>query len=94
MYVAETHTGARVLHGLVAGPGEIEHAEPVGRTAALLCGLPGYQLLDSLAVDSAGNVVVGTLVNGGLTVIAPDGSGSVEHVRSARSARHQRLLRR
>ena len=37
------------------------------------------QLLDSLAVDSDGNVVVGTLVNGGLTVISPDGS-SAEHV--------------
>jgi gluconolactonase len=41
------------------------------------------QYLDSLAVDGAGNVVVGTLVNGGLTVIPPtaDGSGlDVEHV--------------
>jgi gluconolactonase len=37
------------------------------------------QLFDSLAVDGDGNVVVGTLVNGGLTVISPDGS-SVEHV--------------
>jgi gluconolactonase len=34
------------------------------------------QLLDSLAVDGAGNVVVGTLVNGGLTVVAPDADGS------------------
>jgi gluconolactonase len=39
----------------------------------LLHGLAGMQLLDSLAVDSAGNVVVGTLVNGGLTVISPEG---------------------
>jgi gluconolactonase len=35
--------------------------------------LPGYQLLDSLAVDGDGNVCVATLVNGGITVIAPDG---------------------
>jgi gluconolactonase len=40
---------------------------------AVLCGLPGYQLLDSLAVDGDGNVCVATLVNGGITVIAPDG---------------------
>ena len=37
------------------------------------------QLLDSLAVDSAGNVCVATIVNGGITVISPDG-GKIEHV--------------
>ena len=42
-------------------------------------GLPGFQLFDSLAVEEDGNVVVGTLVNGGLTVIAPSGD-VVEHV--------------
>ena len=31
------------------------------------------------AVDSEGYVVVGTLVNGGLTVVAPDGA-SVDHL--------------
>jgi gluconolactonase len=36
-------------------------------------------MLDSLAVDGDGNVVVATLVNGGLTVFAPDGS-SAEHL--------------
>ena len=40
---------------------------------------PGFQLFDSLAVDGAGNVCVATLVNGGITVISPDG-GSIEHV--------------
>ncbi|HTO00663.1 MAG TPA: SMP-30/gluconolactonase/LRE family protein, partial [Microthrixaceae bacterium] len=39
----------------------------------------GHQLLDSLAVDSEGYVCVGTLVNGGITVISPSGD-SVEHV--------------
>jgi gluconolactonase len=37
------------------------------------------QHFDSLAVDGDGNVDVATLVNGGITVIAPDGS-SAEHV--------------
>ena len=32
-----------------------------------------------MAVDSAGNVCVATLVNGGITVISPDGA-SVEHI--------------
>ena len=35
--------------------------------------MPGYQLFDSLAVDGEGNVCVATLVNGGITVIAPSG---------------------
>jgi gluconolactonase len=40
---------------------------------ALLCGLPGFQLLDSLAVDGEGNVCVATLATGAITVIAPNG---------------------
>jgi gluconolactonase len=39
----------------------------------------GLRLLDSLAVDSAGNVCVATLINGGITVISPDGV-SVEFI--------------
>ena len=42
--------------------------------SVVLHGLPGMQLLDSLAVDGDGNVCVATLVNGGITVIAPDGT--------------------
>ena len=40
---------------------------------------PGLQLLDSLAVDGEGWVCVGTLVNGGITAISPDGE-TVEHI--------------
>ncbi len=40
----------------------------------MLCGLPGYQLLDSLAVDGDGWVCVATIVNGGITAISPDGT--------------------
>ena len=43
------------------------------------CSTNRYQLLDSMAVDSAGNVCVATLLNGGITVIAPDGT-VLEHV--------------
>jgi gluconolactonase len=78
LYTAETHTG-RVYWWPIEGPGRVGQVTPVGHGGALLYGLPGMQLLDSLAVDSGGNVVVGTLVNGGLTVIAPDGE-RVEHV--------------
>src|SRR6478736_3808105 len=57
---------------------------PLAHHGALLAGLPGMQLLDSLGVDGGGYVVVGTLINGGLTVIAPDADGDgitgVEHI--------------
>jgi len=77
VYAAETHTG-RVFWWDLAGPGEIRpHASP--NTGHLLVGLPGLQLLDSLAVDADGNVCVATLVNGGITIISPDGART-EHV--------------
>ncbi len=84
LYVAQTFEG-RVWKWELAGPGEFAQASgddgnlltgPGG--GQLLTGLPGYQLLDSMAVDSAGNVCVATLMNGGITVISPDGA-SVEH---------------
>ncbi|MDQ2650199.1 MAG: SMP-30/gluconolactonase/LRE family protein [Actinomycetota bacterium] len=77
LYAAETHTG-RVFSWPVTAPGEVATTTPVGHGGHLLAGLPGMQLLDSLAVDAAGWVCVGTLVNGGITSISPDGS-RVEH---------------
>jgi gluconolactonase len=78
LYVAETFTG-RVHWWPVEAPGDLGHPNPVGHGGMVLAGLPGFQLFDSLAVDGDGNVVVGTLVNGGLTVVAPDGD-VLEHV--------------
>ena len=49
------------------GPGELAEASIVD-TSVCLYGFPGFQLLDSLAVDADGNVCVATLVNGGVTV--------------------------
>ncbi|GAA4878276.1 SMP-30/gluconolactonase/LRE family protein [Actinomycetospora straminea] len=77
LYVAETVTG-RVWAWDVAGPGRLTRAaEPVGphgpHGAVLLHGFGGYQMLDSLAVDGAGNVCVATLVTGAISVVAPDG---------------------
>ncbi len=71
LYAAETHTG-RVYAWNVTGPGEVER-NAVGAAGALVCGLAGMQLFDSLAVDGDGNVVVATLVTGALTVISPAG---------------------
>ena len=84
LYVAQTFEG-RVWQWDITRPGELAPAAGPGGLLAgpgrgkLLVGLPGYQLLDSLAVDSAGNVCVATLVNGGITVISPDGA-SVEFI--------------
>jgi gluconolactonase len=77
VYAAETHTG-RVFYWNLSGPGEIvPHVSP--NQGHLLAGLPGLQLLDSLAIDGEGNVCVATIVNGGITIISPDGS-SIDHV--------------
>jgi gluconolactonase len=72
LYWAETFSG-RLHRRQVTAPGEvvpIRGLDPAG----VLCGLPGLQLLDSLAVDADGWVSVATLVNGAITSISPDGS--------------------
>ena len=71
LYWAETWTG-RVMRRKIVSPGVVEEPELVD-TWQCLYGLPGFQLLDSLGVDSAGNVCVATLVNSGITVISPEG---------------------
>jgi len=78
LYVAETHTG-RVYRWNVPEPGVAVGGGLLAPHGDLLAGLAGLQLLDSLAVDGAGNVCVGTLNEGGVTVISPDGD-SVQHL--------------
>ena len=73
LYVAETHTG-RVWSWKLSGPGRIEPESPFNHGATLLAGLPGWQLLDSLAVEEDGSVCVATIGSGGITVISPDGA--------------------
>src|SRR5574340_1590958 len=69
LYVAETLTG-RLMGYPIAAPGKLEPITPV---EALVAGFASYQLFDSLAVDAEGNVCVATLLNGGITIIPPDG---------------------
>ncbi len=73
LYWAETFTG-RVFGVAVTGPGEVAPFSPID-PSVLLCGLPGLQLLDSLAVDGEGNVCVATLglQTAGITVLSPSG---------------------
>lgn len=68
VYWAETHTG-RIYQRAITSPGKLDPPD----SSTVLCGLPGYQLFDSLAVDGDGNICVATLINGGITVISPSG---------------------
>ncbi len=79
LYVAETITGRLWAFDVVA-PGEIARQPyPSPNGGRLVAGLPGFQLFDSLAVDSAGHICVATMHNAGITEIAPDGR-VVNHV--------------
>ena len=73
VYWAETHNGR--LQALdLAGPGQ----KAEGAAPRLVAGLPGMQLFDSLAVQADGAVCVATIINGGISVITPE--GEVTHV--------------
>ncbi|AMK26553.1 gluconolactonase (plasmid) [Sphingobium sp. TKS] len=76
LYVAESTT-ARLWAFELIGPGEVGSRRclgtlPLGTTLNIA-------VADSLVVDSAGNIIVGTILNGGLTVFSPDGT-TVLHV--------------
>jgi gluconolactonase len=79
LYVAETEP-CRLWEFQVTAPGEV-HKDPwpSPHGGRLVAGPGGYQRFDSLALDADGNVCVATLINGGITVISPDGA-RVEHI--------------
>ncbi len=79
LYVAETLPGRLWAFGITS-PGQLEKQPwPSPNGGRLVAGVPGYSLFDSMAVDSAGNICVATLFNGGITIVSPDGK-SVEHM--------------
>jgi len=75
LYVVETPT-ARCWAFALSGPGQIESANGPyrGEKGRVVVGLGGYQMFDSLAVDSEGHICVATLVTGAVSDIWPDGS--------------------
>jgi gluconolactonase len=75
LYVAETES-ARLWAFDIGAPGEIVNRRPwpSPHGGRLVAGMGGYRRFDSLAVLASGDIVVATLIDGGLTVIAPDGS--------------------
>jgi gluconolactonase len=74
VYVAETPT-ARLWAYDLAARGEVKPGDVIyrGERGKPICGLGGYQMFDSLAVEASGNVCVATLISGCISVIAPDG---------------------
>jgi gluconolactonase len=75
VYVADTQLG-RLWAFDLTGPGELPPQEGFA-PGRVVCNLPGFQLLDSLAVEASGKVCVATIINGGVTAFDPD--GSIEH---------------
>jgi gluconolactonase len=78
LYVAETEA-ARLWAFPIDAPGVVKKEPwPSPHGGRIVAGMGGYQRFDSLAVQEDGRVCVATLINGGITVISPDGR-HVEH---------------
>ena len=72
LYVAETLTG-RLWSWEIEAPGKVKPSTTPYAIGNLHFDFPGFQLLDSLAVDSEGNICVATLVTGAVSVVSPKG---------------------
>jgi gluconolactonase len=74
VYVADTES-SRLFAFDVVEPGVLRKEPfPAPYTGRLVCGLPGFQRFDSLAVEASGNIAVATLITGHITIIAPSGN--------------------
>jgi len=78
VHVAETRT-SRVWSFAITGPGQVATSTDRYAQHGVMGPLPGYQLLDSLAVEADGRVCVATIANGGVTVFNP-ADGSHDHI--------------
>lgn len=75
VYMADTNLGRLWAFDLTA-PGVASEPPPF-QPARVVHNLPGFQLLDSLAVEAGGKVCVATIINGGITAFDED--GTTEH---------------
>ncbi len=72
LYAAETFS-AKLRYWDIESPGRLApHDDPFG-VGNILYGFQHYERLDSMAVDSAGNVCVATLGTGCISAISPQG---------------------
>jgi len=80
VYIAETPT-ARLWAYEIAEPGTIKPRDVIyrGERGKPIAGLGGYQMFDSLAVDSAGHICVATLITGAVSDISPDGQSVTQY---------------
>src|SRR5260370_15499849 len=82
LYVVETPT-ARCWAFELSAPGAIKDANGPyrGEKGRVIAGLGGYQMFDSLAVDSAGHICVATLITGAVSDLSPDGKSVLQYTR-------------
>jgi len=80
LYVAESTTGRLWAYDL-AGPGEINRvtSSVPWLRGRMLFATPHFSVLDSLAVDAAGNICVADIPSGGITVVSPQGVMLEQH---------------
>ena len=80
LYVSETPTG-RLWAWDVLAPGVLRKLKQadIPHGGRFVVGSANFQRFDSLAVSASGRVIVGTLTNGGLSEIWPDGSAVRHH---------------
>jgi gluconolactonase len=80
LYVSETTT-ARLWAWEVIAPGEVRKLKQndIPHGGRFIIGSANFQRFDSLAVTASGKIVVGTLTNGGISEIWPDGSFMRHH---------------
>lgn len=73
LYIAETET-ARLWQWPITGRGDVsKFAWPSPSGGTLIGQATGYQRFDSMALEAGGNICLGTLVTGGITVFSPAG---------------------
>lgn len=73
LYVAETW-GCRLWACDLTAPGVLAPVEAGWLPGRHIIALPDYSPFDSLAVQANGDICVGTCINGGVTVVSPEGA--------------------
>jgi len=78
LYVTETLT-SRLWSWEITGPGEVRKLESTPHGGHFIWGASTFQRFDGMAISKSGKFLVGTLNNGGITEITPDGMGARHH---------------
>lgn len=73
LYVADTETGL-CYNFEIEAPGIVRRPAPNRPSEVMLPRAPGYGRYDSLAVEANGNICIGSLTPGGITVLSPEGA--------------------